>query len=601
MNFIAWDTEGKGAGRDHRTVLIANSQGDEIYEETGIAWERLLDFLCHYEKATNVWFAFGYDVNMIFKSMPAQWRLPLFIAGKSSFELNGNKYHIRYIPRKVLRIDKNKQKFVHYDVWGFYQSSFLKMLEDWKIEIPAIIVQGKKLRQQEFESWSREQIREYNRQECVLLVNAMQKLFLKMEEASKAVGFRLVPRSWHGAGAIAPLLLNAVNCKKHKKFLPPKTLHEARKRAYFGGRIELFQRGHVPEFFVYDINSAYPSAARFLPSLEGKQFEYIERIDVRDLEPDTFGLVHCTWNVDSRVGPLPYRLKNGYVVFPESGRGWYHWVEVQSAIKKGFDIKVDSAWILPRPYNFFAKETIEKVAEKRLEFKEQKDLAHMPLKLGMNSLYGKLAQRPIQKTHAPEFLELLYAGFITAHCRAQILSAIDLENVILIATDGIFSRVPLNLNIKNELGAWEQKKCHNGYFLLAGIYCYDTEKNITIDRTRGFKTMQNENKIYTIKDVYEILKDGKSFTSKDRRFIGTKLANTSKKYFDCGFQEIERVIDWNNNIKRAMFFDDGDSLPFQNASDRESEIYKLQYEDELKQDLYWNDREITENYQGDNT
>jgi len=594
--FIAWDTEGKGQGAAHRTILLANSTGANIYNESGIPWQDSLDFLCHHAGAVNVWFAFGYDVNMLFKNMPQKERLELFKDGETFFSIQDDKYKIKYIPRKVLRIKKNKTEFVHYDVWGFYQSSFIKMLNDWKIELPSVIIEGKKLRQSEFECWSVDQIKEYNNQECLLLVQAMDKLYSKMVEASNAVDFSLVPSSWHGAGAIAPLLLQQVKCAKHKKFKPSFELHTARKHAYFGGRVELFRRGAVGKIYNYDINSAYPSACRFLPSFENKEF--LHTTDFKNyLEEDSFAIVKVKWNIDSRVGPLPYRLKNNYVVFPEQGSGWYHWIEVQSALKKGYKIELLDAYILPKPYNFFMRETIEKVAQKRLEFKEKKDLANVPLKLGLNSLYGKLAQRPTQAKSTPQFLELLYAGFITAHCRAQILNAINVDSIVLIATDGIFSTTDLKLQTSNELGGWESKVCKNAIFLLAGIYCYENEKGELVEKTRGFRQMIKGDHTYSIQDVYHILQKGGSFTSKDNRFIGTKLANTSNKYIDCGFQEIERVIDWNNNIKRAQFFDDGDSIPFQNSSEAISAEYKLQFEEELKDQLYVNDLENTENYQ----
>lgn len=587
-SFVAWDTEGLGEGSGHRTVLLANSAGEELWNYDGVDWKDALNFLVSYEEKINVWFAFGYDVNMLFKSMPRVYRLQLFREGETKFELDGNAYHIKYIPRKILRITKNKKRYVHYDVWGFFQTSFEKTLEEWKIEVPHAIAQGKQLRKNDFDSWSIEQIKTYNAEECKLLVEVMNRLREKMSVASAATGINLVPRSWHGAGSIASLLLKTAKANEHKKFRPSKSLHQARLQAYFGGRIELFQRGYVPELWHYDINSAYPSAVRFLPSLRDKEFEFVTKNVVAKLEDDTFGLVHCKWDIDSRVGPLPFRLPNGYVVFPERGAGWYHWVEVQSALKKGFKIKIDSAWILPKPYYFFARDTIEKVAEKRLEFKRAKDLAHVPLKLGMNSLYGKLAQRPA-KNHPPQFLELLYAGYVTAHCRAQILSAIDLQNVILIATDGVFSKTPLQLDISNRLGAWEGEKVFNGYFLLAGVYSYDVEKNgklETVEKTRG--SAKGE---YTARTVYDVLSRGEIWTKKERRFIGAKLANTSEKYVDCGFQDVERKIDWNNNHKRGQFFDDGDSFPFVNVSEEESAPYDARNGNEFIGDDLSNEKE----------
>jgi hypothetical protein len=77
------------------------------------------------------------------------------------------------------------------------------------------------------------------------------------------------------------------------------------------------------------------------------------------------------------------------------------------------------------------------------------------LKLVLNSLYGKLAQR----TGRGPYYDAAAAGLITAITRARLIEAIgqDPEAVAMLATDAVFSTCPLTLDIGEGLGQWEEK------------------------------------------------------------------------------------------------------------------------------------------------
>jgi hypothetical protein len=205
-------------------------------------------------------------------------------------------------------------------------------------------------------------------------------------------------------------------------------------------------------------------------------------------------------------------------------------------------------------------------------------LAHIPLKLGANGLYGKLAQKPVRKNKddswfIPPYVELLWSGYITAYTRSELLKYSDPEEVIMHSTDGIFSKTKLKCPIGENLGEWEYENHPEAIFLLSGVYGYTTKKdpNTWEFKKRGYKALD-------VKFAYEQAKLGKYVEITDRRFITIKLGLKQKVWKKCEFIEIPRVVDWNNNRKRDFlsFNHDSTSYPTDDLDDQlVSSPYKI--------------------------
>jgi hypothetical protein len=90
------------------------------------------------------------------------------------------------------------------------------------------------------------------------------------------------------------------------------------------------------------------------------------------------------------------------------------------------------------------------------------------LKLVLNSLYGKFAQRCGRGPHH----DVVSAGLITAITRAQLVEALaqDPEAVIMLATDAIFSTRRLSLDLGEGLGQWEEKVWPDLFITQPGVY-----------------------------------------------------------------------------------------------------------------------------------
>jgi hypothetical protein len=92
----------------------------------------------------------------------------------------------------------------------------------------------------------------------------------------------------------------------------------------------------------------------------------------------------------------------------------------------------------------------------------------MMLKLGYNSLYGKMAQ----SIGVAPWRNSVYAGLVTATCRRQIRDAAEQrpDDILMFATDGIYSLAPLDLPVNAELGGWEAAEYDGIHLVRPGIY-----------------------------------------------------------------------------------------------------------------------------------
>jgi hypothetical protein len=295
---------------------------------------------------------------------------------------------------------------------------------------------------------------------------------------------------------------------------------------------------------------------------------------------------------DCVVGPLPFRLESGYVLFPNHGKGIYHNVEIQAALKykakwekvysTEWTIKLGKALRLKRPYSYPLHDYITKRAAQRIKYKKAKDFAHIPIKLGLNALYGKFAQRPQYAGHKPLYRQLLVAGYITAHTRAELLLKCDPRTIILFATDSLKSKSKLTVEEGEDLGQWEPDFWEKADFLMAGVYRYFKDGAWHI-KTRGMHNLDFDKalKAQVFMGSAPDVTIEAGYPAEDRQFMGVKrcIANY-KAYPHCGFYPITKLIDWNQNSKRDHWTVDGESHPMSDFEEKHSFIYTAKFEEE---------------------
>lgn len=484
------------------TLLGSNLPGETIENYgDGIPTREALDFLLRQKELQPdgifVSFMFSWDVNMVLADVAPQTILNLKNNGWCYLRYSdGWSYRIDYLKRKWFIVTRcieyesngrnahaSRTSIKIYDTWGFFQASFVKALSDWGIATKQELKQiaDMKDKRATFASQNREAIRDYNTTECVMLVAMMDKLRSKLTQ----VGLELA--SWHGPGAIATTIYNKHKCKP---FLP-KSNHHSLLHGYFGGRIQTLQLGSFKDVFSYDIRSAYPYAQSLLPL-----FDNVEPEPVTELGP--WDLVHVTWNTPEFVTPFPWRSDDRRVHFHKSGTGIYHSSEVQAALDCGFPVDVHKIWRIPQDNTQLPFGFINDYYHARAVFRAAGDEAHIAIKLALNSLYGKTAQkqgnynRKKKQFIDPPWRSYMVAGAITALTRAMLLRAAMQcpDAMLMFATDGIASTTKLDLPLSANLGDWEEETHEELRIYQAGLYVYRNGGDYGKSKTRSVRPPQ---------------------------------------------------------------------------------------------------------------
>lgn len=484
--FIFWDGEGaRSALRPGRQnyVLFGNSEGEYI-SDVELHTQQMLAFIIEqgrkYPHAFHVGFAFDYDVNMILRNMtPSQF---LTLRKKGSV-LYGD-YRIEHIPHKWFQVSwygpsypENRRDRVTVkiaDMFGFFQCSFLKAIKLYLKDDPilnaiAIIERGKAERN----NFTYDQI-DFIKDYWTTEGEAGRLLANQLREYLYDVG--LTVKQWYGPGVLANWGYRKHKIDIHKREPIPE-VYDAARYAYAGGRFERFQIGRFHNGWGLDINSAYPYAISQLPSLTEGVWSHVQ-----STSPDKiveFGVYHVKMRgapVSSKVSPLFHRDKAGNISFPFITDGWY-WSPEVATLRGNPDVEIVEGWEYTgwesRPFDFVAEMYAYRRELKRLGIGSEK-----AIKLFLNSLYGKMAQRVGWERSGgpPTWHQLEWAGWVTSSTRAKLFSVmrrIPRDQLIAVETDGIYTTCdPATLGIEHsvELGGWEISPFDEIRYVQSGMY-----------------------------------------------------------------------------------------------------------------------------------
>jgi hypothetical protein len=304
LNKTYIDSDGKRQVAEHQdyVLLRSNTNFPRFYDSKGLSTVDCFSWLCNLSLkeygATFVIFGGGYDVTMWMRDIPYkdQQYLREYMSygdvdkyeyeeddtGKKSkkrkkfppvyfaqvYDVPNTQFvafEYEYMPRKWFKLtryeceiteegkwkyrkDSRGHRIKHgsitvYDVWGFFQSTFVNALADYGLlteESDYHFLASMKSKRDQFETMDIERIDDYCKKECEYLVKLMDKLqgYFRHEAINVTLS------RWDGAGAAASALLKQKNIKDHIKALPSDVM-EAALHAYSGGRIELIQYGHT--------------------------------------------------------------------------------------------------------------------------------------------------------------------------------------------------------------------------------------------------------------------------------------------------------------------------------------------------------------------
>lgn len=487
--FIFWDGEGvrnpAGGKAPQHYALFGCSTGDRIVAPR-LSTREMLAFIIRvgkeYPNAWHVAFAFDYDANMILANMrPDQFRTL-----KRSGFVYVHGYRIEHIPHKWFQVTEygpdHKNDPSDYttvriaDLFGFFQCSFLKALHSYIPDDPLMaqlaVVEAGKAGRKSFTYDEIDSITTYWETEIAL----GQRLAEKLRELLYGVNLKIT--RWHGPGALANYVYRNQGIADHKTETR-KEVYDAARYGYAGGRFELFRVGrHVGPIYGLDINSAYPYGISQLPSLTQGYWRYVSNPS----EIVEFGIYHIRLDGSpiggKRPGPLFHRSEKGSVSFPWRTEGWYWTPEIAGLVKaqpRGFHLLEGWEYVgwEERPFGFVRDMYAERQHAKRQGWGSEK-----ALKLALNSLYGKMAQRTGWERAGgpPTWHQLEWAGWVTANTRAMLYSVMtrmDYSELIAVETDGIYTTAdPARLGISDskELGGWGIDTYDEIMYVQSGMY-----------------------------------------------------------------------------------------------------------------------------------
>lgn len=445
-----------------------------------------------------------------------------------------------------------------YDTRGFFQSNLITAIRNF----PGVVsddefktIQKGKEKRGGFTAESLPMLKVYTAAELKALARMMEQLRagLKFIDPASGEEKQLQVRNWWGAGAIAQALLKAYLGPRPRHILGDMSrpwLAENNESAdalewvtyaRFGGRIELCKQGvHKKPLYLYDISSAYPAVAVTLPSMEDGQWIWKANPTREEVENSN---ILSMFKVETRnfahnlpFYPLQFRNEKHGIMFPPNIVGGRYMRDDAIAALKFFDyfngngladfsrwrdapeiIISEALFFIPggassRPLSFI-RDLFNLRAE--ITAKNKSDVRGQVIKLGINSVYGKFAQRVGKPGEPPAYGCLWYAAAITAGTRRKLLESAlnDPKAVIAFATDAVFSTRPLPLNVpeRKTLGEWEFEENAAGSFAQSGVYTIrqhkldeKTGKQKLKIATRGFSpTKDSANVAEGFADAFE--------------------------------------------------------------------------------------------------
>lgn len=527
--FIFWDGE---SPQDSGYSLFGCSKHPERalchpYLSTQECLDHLMEIKAEYPTAIHISFGFNLDVSYILKDIPRRAFTQLHAMSRCVW----GEWEIWHIPHKWFKVRHGHLEIQVFDIRGFFPGGYVGALLDFNIGTPpqrAELAAGKASRS-EFVWANIEEIKKY-----WALENSMGPLLGDaIRESLRAIS--MVPASWHGPSAVARMAL-AKNHVYDAMKVCPDVVREAARYAYAGGRFEPFIVGNISSpIYEYDIRSAYPYYATFLPNLAQGTWRH-----GKEYEPGKFALYRIRYEEPldpMKVYPLFRRFKDYSVAWGNRVTGWYWAPEAELVLNDPAATILESLVFdeydpTDRPFKFLGD-----YYANRQKAKKRGDPAAYAYKILINALYGLLAQRKgwdRKRRRPPKSHQLEWAGFITSACRAAVYKAAISagDKLVSINTDSVQTLCSLdNLDCGNNLGQWDEQHYIQGVFWQSGIYYLREDLGYPEHLGYGWvkaRTRGIPRGTYSADQLIQAVKTGDVLTINKKMFIGYTQADNGR-------------------------------------------------------------------------
>lgn len=561
-SFVAWDGEGITPIGELRQnyVLFGNSDGFRISGQRLGSYECLsliLNAEIHNPNAIHCGFAFSYDVEMILADLPLKALATLRRTGNCFW----SGFRIEFKRGKWFQVggvvNRKKVSCRIWDIWGFFQSSFVAAIKSNIGDIPELaeIEAGKSGRKQfTYDDLNSGMMNSYMSRELEITVKMMDDLRARLFGADMRI------TQWHGPGAIASHVMKRMDVPLLMDKDVPPGVGQAAQYGFAGGRFELFRLGHHDgPVYAYDIRSAYPSAIVDLPDLAAGSWSHVQspqkiaRVGIYRIRFRSPALM------SGKPMPFFYRDPKYRVHFPNVCEGWYWSPEAELTMFLGNDAEIVEGYVFSddgsRPFAWVGEKY-----ELRAQWKRDGNPSEKALKLLLNSMYGKFAQRVgwEKDGKSPAWHQLEWAGLITSTARAKIFRAMvqayGKGALLGVETDGIFSAAPLDLDLGEGLGQWELSEYDAMIYLQSGFY-FKRNGDSWSAKYRGFDKgcISQDDALAVLRDWKPWNGDAALLTGQTTRFssMGQYLRMKNPQEFRNRWVTADRVLSLGAEGKRV--------------------------------------------------
>lgn len=521
-------------------------------------------YFCDYKiVATNL----GYDFNSLFYDEP-EWNKFNAIIMKNSRVMFAD-----WRPESKRKVHDGKNSASHgrvtfYDTLNYAQLSVEKLgeiLRVRKMKAPDFLGQREPITYGEdgelkyYQEVINEKIiyyteaqylEEYNKRDCMIsclfaefFQKGLNELGGKMQMTSASSAMDLYRRAYMKEPII-----------KEKYILKDDSINDFIFSGYYGGRTEAFSRGKIEGVNYYDVNSLYPYV--MLNKMPLPQSVKIVKKCSERLIHNFMGVTSCEVIVPKMMYP-PLPVRSEKLIFPTGKfKGTWNNNELSYAISQGVKIKKITKQIIYQKSHTPFKEYVTDLYKKRLMYKKENNSFEIVVKLMMNSLYGKFAQKNISEYRVFEWDKLdskhakiyyrndnmgykidhldnkiifrkdkqckavfifpIYSSYITSYARIHLHKLIIKSNALYVDTDSIITYK--EMEVSEGLGGLKCEGSNESAIIVKPkFYTYADDVKI-----KGLsKTVDGEGKIIKTgkKEFNELIKGG---VVNKKRFSGLK-------------------------------------------------------------------------------
>jgi len=584
--FVAVDTETENGD----IFLIADSDGN--YLDKMITFERVAEFLFRHEGKWIFFYNLGYDADCILKLLPDE--ILKQYKWKKELRFQYKKYKIHYIDKRKLTISKGKHSVSCYDIAQYYdKQNLVTASQSIKLFLDQGYLEIKKKRSifTKFHySRHKRQIRAYCFEDCRLT-----KLLCNnwIDTFEKVFGF--YTHNWISAGYLAEkvLIKNDIPIPLFNEL--PYSLQELARNSFYGGRFELIKRGYIGECYLYDLNSAYPYALTKLPDItNGRWFESKK---IHRKAKLGFFFIEANISDKVKIAPFPFVKKNRTICYPSGKFRTYVTLDELQMVSDDTEIKykiLESWQFIPKKNTTYPfRKFIKFQYDKRLELKENNNPLEKAIKIVLNSIYGKMAQRT--NNVIGNLFNPVIASYITGFTRRQLYdftkqNKLD-EYVVAYATDSVACQKKIKNLDSKKLGKMKLDKSatdviflSNGFYLFNGVW---KNRGIGFDKERKIEIEHLGTKIRKDGQLYIAVKSTRTTHIKSG-ILYNRLKKVGK------IEEYEKKIGLNSDKKR---FWDSDLESLQDKKMCDSVPIPADLVGKLigKEDLEWYDERYNPN------